>query len=260
MLVRITYIALAVWTMVILACQGELSHNLDETAANRVVTTLAEHGIAAQVLPSRGSPRDEPSFTVVVPTSELSRARRILMERELPTSPEPGLAEVFDRSGLVPTPVEERASLVRAIQGELVRTIESLDGVVAARVHVSLADSQRGVLPDDGEATEASASILLRYSSTEPPLTEDQIRGLVAGAVAGLKKERVTVVSIPQATSSTPNCEIVPLGPFSVAYGSLNLLRFVLVTASVLCGLLGCALFFLVLRLRTLRRRLLLQE
>src|SRR5574341_884221 len=75
---------------------------------------------------------------VSVDAADSGRARRVLAERELPWQRPPGFAEVFAKGSLIPTPVEERALYHHALAGELSRSLETLDGVVEARVHLAL--------------------------------------------------------------------------------------------------------------------------
>lgn len=242
--------------LILTACQTEVAHDLTEAEANRVAALLSQEGVAAEI--TAAGAQGEPAFTVAVPSAEGARARLALGRRELPTQPEQGLAEVFDRAGLVPTPTEERARLMRAIQGELAETLESIDGVVAARVHVSLPDAPRGLLPAAGEPAPACASVVLRHTGARPPLDDGQIRAIVAGAVAELRPENVTVVTLaqPAAAAAASAPAVVPLGPFSVSPSSLGPLRAWLAISSAAVGLLGIAIVLLAVRLRSVRKRL----
>ena len=79
---------------------------------------------------------------------------------------------------------------VRALEGELARTIRSLDRVQDARVHLVMPD--RPLFSRD--KVEATASIVLKVRGTLEPHQVRAIRHLVAGAVNGLRPERVSVV------------------------------------------------------------------
>jgi type III secretion protein J len=252
---RTRLVALLAAAVVVQGCRTELSHGLGEAEANRVVATLAEHGIPAEIVASAG--RDGPASTVVVPATEAARARIVLSRRNLPGDPEDGLREVFDRGGLVPSPTEEQARLVRAIQGELEQTLESLDRVVAARVHLSMpeAPSMLSLAPDE-QRPELSASVVLRYVGSSPPVREDDVRGIVAGAVSSLAPERVAVLMLSQPDAARPRSPaVVPLGPFSVSPASVGPLRLCLGGSFAAVGILGTALMVLAWRMRTLRRQ-----
>lgn len=234
-------------------CTAEVSHGLEESEANRVVAALQDRGIPAE---TRAEGRqDERTWIVVVPAADRARSIMALQELELPGTPASGLAEVFDRGGLLPTPTEEQASLVRAIQGELVATLESVDGIIAARVHVSLPSPRHGLIPAEQEEP-ITASVLIRYSTSTPPLTEEQVRRLVAGAVSDLDPSRVTVVSIRRSRDpDARSCQLTPFGPFSVSRSSLAPLRIWIGLTTAAAGILGAAVVFLTIRLWRLRSR-----
>ena len=77
-------------------------------------------------------------MNVIHPPGDASRAQRLLSERELPRPRPPGFGEVFGKGSLVPTPTEEHALYLHALAGELARSLEAIDGVVGARVHLGL--------------------------------------------------------------------------------------------------------------------------
>src|SRR5262249_55317918 len=79
---------------------------------------------------------------------------------------------------------------LRALEGELARTIRALDRVQAARVHLVL--PERPLFSRD--KVEASASIVLRVRGMLEPQQVRAIRHLAASAVNGLKPERVSII------------------------------------------------------------------
>lgn len=103
----------------------------------------------------------------------------------------PGL-EGLDNLKLGVSPRREMWSYQRALQGELVRTLNQLDEVEASRVHLVLPERSAFL----AEETPGSASITLRLRPGRS-LSESQVRGitsLVAGAVEGLKPSKVVLV------------------------------------------------------------------
>jgi type III secretion protein J len=173
-------------------CSREpILHALDERQANQVLTALDESGLAGWKRRDEGT---ESGWLVEVPAPEAVRARRILSERELPRPESGGFASVFARGSMVPTPAEERARLLQALAGELSRSVEAVDGVVEARVHLALP-------PDDplraGPSPPPRAAVLVKVRPGARPRVEPLspgIRSLVAGAVAGLDPAQVAVV------------------------------------------------------------------
>jgi type III secretion protein J len=169
----------------------EILHDLDERQAAEVVVALDDGGIEAGKARAGGS---EGGFTVEVSSPDAPRALRILAERDLPRPRPPGFGEVFSKGGLVPTPTEERALYQHAVAGELARSVEGIDGVVGARVHLALAE------PDPlhpGERPAPRASVLVRCrpaACAGVRELEQGIRALVAGAADRLEPAAVAVV------------------------------------------------------------------
>lgn len=169
----------------------EIVHAVDEAQANAMLVALDERGVAAEK--QRDGSHDG-GWIVSVRGGDAPSARRILSEHDLPRTRAPGLGEVFGKPGMVPTPMEERARYLHAMSGELARSVEAIDGVAEARVHLALA-------PDDPLRAQAPppprAAVLVKVRpglrGRVEPMT-DGIRSLVAGAVAALDPATVSVV------------------------------------------------------------------
>ncbi len=127
---------------------------------------------------------------ILVPKDKVARLRMKLAESGLPKGGGVGY-EIFDKSdALGATTFIQNINHLRALEGELARTIRSLDRVEAARVHLVLPD--RPLFSRD--KIDASASIVLKVRGTLDPQQVRAIRHLVATAVNGLKPERVSVI------------------------------------------------------------------
>jgi flagellar M-ring protein FliF len=127
---------------------------------------------------------------IMVPKDKVTRLRMKLAEGGLPKGAGVGY-EIFDKSdALGTTSFVQNINHLRALEGELARTIHAIDRVQAARVHL--------VLPErplfSREAPEPSASIVVRVRGTLEPQQIKAIRHLVASAVNGLKPQRVSIV------------------------------------------------------------------
>ncbi len=149
----------------------------------RMTTALAESGIPFDV--------NEQRNTVLVPSGQTARARTLLAQKGLPSSSRAGY-ELFDSLGSIGlTTFMQEVTRVRALEGEIARTIQALDGVAAARVHL--------VLPDSGsfrrDRRDPSASVLLRLDGRVQPTTGQVVRHIVAAAVPGMKIDQVSVAS-----------------------------------------------------------------
>jgi flagellar M-ring protein FliF len=127
---------------------------------------------------------------IMVPKDRVGRLRMSLAEGGLPKGGGVGY-EIFDKSdALGTTSFVQNINNIRALEGELSRTIRALDRVQDARVHL--------VMPDrplfSREKAEATASIVLKVRGALEPQQVRAIRHLVATAVNGLRPERVSIV------------------------------------------------------------------
>jgi flagellar M-ring protein FliF len=127
---------------------------------------------------------------VLVPKDKVTRLRMRLAEAGLPKGGGIGY-EIFDKSdALGSTSFVQNINHLRALEGELARTIRAIDRVQAARVHLVL--PERALFSRD--KAEASASIVLKVRGPLEPQQVRAIRHLVASAVKDLKPERVSIV------------------------------------------------------------------
>ncbi|MCA6123152.1 flagellar M-ring protein FliF [Bradyrhizobium sp. WSM 1704] len=127
---------------------------------------------------------------IMVPKDKVTRLRMKLAEGGMPKGGGVGY-EIFDKSdALGTTSFVQNINHLRALEGELARTIRAIDRVQAARVHL--------VLPEkplfSRETPEPSASIVLRVRGALEAQQIRAIRHLVASAVNGLKPQRVSIV------------------------------------------------------------------
>lgn len=155
---------------------------LSRDDVNRMGMALGEAGIAFDVS-SDGS-------SVQVPVGQAEKARMFLAEKGLPTSNNAGY-ELFDNMGsLGLTSFMQEITRQRALEGEIARTIQAVQGVKAARVHI--------VLPDKGSFRRAnqkpSASVVIRTDSNFSAESAQAIRQLVAAAIPSLEASSVTVL------------------------------------------------------------------
>jgi flagellar M-ring protein FliF len=127
---------------------------------------------------------------ILVPKDAVTRLRMKLAESGLPKGGSVGY-EIFDKSdALGATSFVQNINHLRALEGELARTIRSIDRVASARVHL--------VLPErplfSRERQEPSASIVLKLRGSLEAQHVRAIRHLAASAVNGLKPGRVSIV------------------------------------------------------------------
>ena len=158
--------------------------NLETKDAGDVVNNLRESGVQYQVTENRRG------TTIYVPATQVHDVRLELATAGLPRGNK-GF-ELFDDSKLGVTEFQNKVNYLQALQGELTRTIEQIDIVQKARVHI--------VLPEDSlykkNEKPATASIMLMIKPNEQ-LAPAEVKGivnLVSHSVQGLTPENVTIV------------------------------------------------------------------
>ncbi|WP_283195422.1 hypothetical protein [Rhizobium sp. AN80A] len=134
--------------------QETLYVGLESSDLNQISIALAEANIAFQVGADGAS--------ITVPAGMTGKSRLLLAEKGLPNSNNAGY-ELFDKVGsLGLTSFMQEVTRVRALEGEIGRTIQSISGVSAARVHI--------VMPEVGNFRRAeqkpTASVMLRASAS----------------------------------------------------------------------------------------------
>jgi len=160
-----------------------LYSNLDLKEASAVVQALDQAGIKYE---AKGD-----GSTIMVSRDRVNEARLMVSGKGLVTSGSVGY-EIFDAGAtLGQTDFVQQLNRQRALEGELARTIKSLDGVTFARVHLNL--PKRQLFEEEAEAP--SASVTIGVGGRKP--SEDQVQAvqnLVAGAVPNLKAEQVSII------------------------------------------------------------------
>jgi type III secretion protein J len=183
---------------VVAGCAARVQTGLDERQANEIQTVLVERGFRARKVVEDGRP---PTWAVEVDSSDAADAVRVLAELGLPRARSAGVRELL-RPGLLPDPVEQHALLLEAQSGELARTLEAVDGVVSARVHLVRPQPTRSGAP--GAPTKAAIYLRARpAAAAHLEAMRDEIRALVAGSVEGLEPAAVTLV-VSEVVSSVP--------------------------------------------------------
>ncbi len=160
-----------------------LYSSLDMREAGSITAALDQAGVKYEV---KGD-----GSTILVNRDDVASTRLMLSAKGLPTAGSVGY-EIFDEANaLGQTDFVQQLNRQRALEGELARTIRSLDGVTFARVHLVLPKRQLF----EEAAEEPSASITMGVGGRAP--NADQVRAvqnLVAGAVPRMTPDRVTVV------------------------------------------------------------------
>ncbi len=211
--------ALAVACLALCAtgCDAVLETGLSAEQADRVVVALDEASIGASKEASEGGE----GYDVHVAASDTGHALAVLRAAELPRREDPGIDDLFAEASLVPTITEERARFTAAIAGELARSIETIDGVLDARVHLAVPEARLRAYDAAPEAPRASVLVKRERGAH---LDERAVRSLVAFAVPGMRVEDVAVVTI-DAAPAQERATLSRLGPIAVGSGSLFTLK-----------------------------------
>lgn len=156
---------------------------LDREDVSRIGSVLKATGITFDINPEGNA--------VSVPYGQTAQARMLLAERGLPQSANAGY-ELFDKVGALGlTSFMQEVTRVRALEGELARTIQLIRGVKAARVHI--------VMPDEGSFRRTkqppSASVIIRSEGPDDSSAAQAIRHLIAAALPGMTVDQVTVLN-----------------------------------------------------------------
>lgn len=129
--------------------------------------------------------------SIFVTRSRVLEARMMLSADGLPSRGSIGY-EIFDQpDALGQTQFQQNINRLRALEGELARTIASLDGIASARVHLVLPERQ--LFQRETEQPSASIVLQLRRDALTPGQVR-AIRNLVASATPGLSTNRVTIL------------------------------------------------------------------
>ncbi len=160
-----------------------LFSGLDLSDSSKIVQSLEAQGIPYKLVGDGN--------TILVPDNQVSRIRISVAEQGLARGGSLGY-ELFDRSdSLGATSFVQNINHLRALEGELARTIQSIENVSSARIHLVM--PQRRLFSN--ETRQATASIFIKTSSSR--LSRNQImaiQNLVSAAVPDLQPERISIV------------------------------------------------------------------
>ena len=160
-----------------------LFSNVNAEDASKIVAKLKEKDVPYQL--------DDGGKTIMVPKQSVYELRLTLAGEGLPQSSTIGY-EIFDRTNLGVSDFVQKVNYRRALEGELARTILTLEEVEAARVHLVV--PERALFKEDEKA--ATASVVLKLKSGKP-LRRETVQGishLIASSVEGIESGNVTIV------------------------------------------------------------------
>jgi type III secretion protein J len=165
--------------------QVELYSNLPEPEANEMMAVLIEKGISCSK--AAGT---EGTWTLKVGNEQFATSVNALKELGYPRGKFIDMGTVFQKSGLVSSPSEERIRFMHALSQELSHTISQIDGVLSARVHIVLPENN----PFGENVKPSSASVFVKYrqgATVESMIPA--IKELVISGIEGMTADKVTV-------------------------------------------------------------------
>lgn len=188
-------IALGLIALAVMLAIGLGVYYLSQPEREALYTGLSRDDVTRMggVLKDSGIPFDVSAdgSAVLVGHRDTARARMLLAEKGLPQNTNSGYELFNDLGSFGLTSFMQQVTKVRALEGELARTIQGMKGIKAARVHI--------VLPERGsfrtEQQPATASVVIRTESADDTSSAQAIRYLVAAAIPDLKPEGVTVLN-----------------------------------------------------------------
>jgi type III secretion protein J len=228
----------------LVACGVPVASGLDDTEANRVFVALDLANIDATKEPD---PLGDNRWRVTVGRDDLPHALSVMREEDLPRRQPTGVLDALGKgSSLVPSEAVEHAQLMAGVAGDLERSLLGVDGVLKARVHLSVPPPGTG---RDSAMPRGSASVLVEHRSAAPPLSADSIQRLVAGGVAGLLPSDVAVVLVARTTAIESTDPLAHVGPIAVHRSSMRQLQAALAVLVALVAVLAGATLVLYSRL-----------
>ncbi|MHC4561697.1 MAG: flagellar basal-body MS-ring/collar protein FliF [Planctomycetota bacterium] len=174
---------------------GLLFANLPPEEAGKVVERIRDEKIPFE-LTNGGS-------TIYVPYEKVHEMRLAMATEGLPSASSTGGYEVLEGQPIGTSPMVQRMNVIRAIEGELSRTIETIPGVNRCRVHVVRPEAQLFVASK--QSASASVAVTMRQGTNLRGSSIAAIVHLVSGAVEGLSPENVVLVADGKLLAGNPD-------------------------------------------------------
>lgn len=159
-----------------------LETGLDPAQTGKVTAALDTKGIGWQ-LQNNGT-------AIAVDSGKTAQARIALASAGLPGTAQPGY-ELLDRQSLGTSDFQQQIDYQRALEGEIAKTIEQVDGVSGAQVQLVLPDREAQLF--SSQTSPATAAVLLDGATALDPGSIRGIAQLVANSVPGLQTDKVTI-------------------------------------------------------------------
>ena len=162
---------------------GVLYSNLEPSDAAKIVESLKAKGVQYKL--------EDNGNTILVEKSQLYDTRIQLAGEGLPSESVVGY-ELFDKTNLGMSEFVQKLNYRRALEGELARTIGTMDEIKKVRVHLVI--PEKTLFKKDEKPPSASVIIHLKSGRSLSKISIEGIQNLVASSVEGLATDKVTVV------------------------------------------------------------------
>jgi type III secretion protein J len=237
--------------LVLASCSVPIAGGLDDAEVNRVMVVLGRANVDAT---RAADPAAEGTWRVEVAREDVQQALVAMQGEHLPRHAPAGVLDAVAKGSLVPSEAAEQAQMAAGIAGDLERSLESVEGVLSARVHLSIpAPSPLR----DAVVQRASAGVLLEHRGATPPISVDAVQRLVAGGVSGMMPADVAVILVARPALAAPGAsDLAHVGPIAVARTSMRHLQAALVLLVAVVALLATATLVLYSRLNRARAAL----
>ncbi len=170
-----------------------LFSNLASTDASAIVDELTAAGVSYELADGGG--------TIMVPNEQVYDLRLSMSGKGLPAGNDTGYA-LLDEQGITTSEFQQQVTYQRALQDELSATLESLEGVRTAVVHVALPEEE--VFASDEAEPTASVLLDLAPGTTLDSGQVQAVTNLVSSSIEGMDPEQVTVADATGAVLSAP--------------------------------------------------------
>ncbi|MHC4265409.1 MAG: flagellar basal-body MS-ring/collar protein FliF [Planctomycetota bacterium] len=160
-----------------------LYQNLARGEASNIAEKISSKGVQYEL--------QDGGTTIYVPEDQVYQLRLDMAKEGLPTGEHLGY-KLFDSEKIGVSPFVQNVNLLRALQDELGQSIEMIDGVLSARVHI--VDDEDSLFESEGDEPTASVILQIKPGHKLSALNIDAITHLIAGSVDDLDPDKVTVV------------------------------------------------------------------
>ena len=194
MIARLVGILAVAAVLALAGCKKELYSGLSEREANEMLAVLLANEIRAEK-----TGVGEGNFSIEVAEEDLLYALETLKQAGFPRESRQSLGQVFEKSGIMSSPFEQRVRFMYALGEEVSRTLTEIDGVITARVHIVMPEE-----PEMGQPVQpSSAAVFIKHSADRNlDVVAPQIRRLVSNPIEGVEDEDVTVLLMPSEQSN----------------------------------------------------------